>query len=71
LVNSRASFLLVAFALLTGLAGSASGTSSPVYRIDHVVDGDTIALRNGQHVRLVQIAIYYGWSRRWASSRSA
>jgi endonuclease YncB( thermonuclease family) len=27
----------------------------PVYRVDHFVDGDTIALRNGQRVRLVQI----------------
>jgi micrococcal nuclease len=27
----------------------------PVYRIDHVSDGDTVALRNGQRVRLVQI----------------
>jgi endonuclease YncB( thermonuclease family) len=26
-----------------------------VYRIDHVVDGDTVVLRSGQHVRLVQI----------------
>jgi endonuclease YncB( thermonuclease family) len=26
-----------------------------VYRVDHVIDGDTIALRTGQHVRLVQI----------------
>ena len=31
------------------------GAASPVYRVDHVVDGDTIALRNGQRVRLVQI----------------
>jgi endonuclease YncB( thermonuclease family) len=56
-------FLLVAVALLTSLTGAASGTSSPVYRIDHVVDGDTIALRNGQHVRLVQIdtpEVYFG-----------
>jgi endonuclease YncB( thermonuclease family) len=56
-------FLLVAVALLTGLTGSASGTSSPVYRIDHVVDGDTIALGNGQRVRLVQIdtpEVYFG-----------
>lgn len=30
-------------------------SAPPVYRIDHVVDGDTIALRNGQRVRLVQI----------------
>lgn len=28
---------------------------APVYRLDHVVDGDTVALRNGQRVRLVQI----------------
>jgi micrococcal nuclease len=28
---------------------------APVYRVGHVVDGDTIVLRNGQHVRLVQI----------------
>ncbi len=39
--------------LLVGIGG-ANG-ASPVYRVDHVVDGDTIALRNGQRVRLVQI----------------
>jgi endonuclease YncB( thermonuclease family) len=36
---------------------------APIYRIDHVVDGDTIALRNGQRVRLVQIdtpEVYFG-----------
>jgi endonuclease YncB( thermonuclease family) len=27
----------------------------PVYRIDHFTDGDTVVLRNGQRVRLVQI----------------
>jgi endonuclease YncB( thermonuclease family) len=32
-----------------------AGGVAPVYRVDHVVDGDTIALRNGQRVRLVQI----------------
>jgi endonuclease YncB( thermonuclease family) len=32
-----------------------AGGAPPVYRIDHVVDGDTVALRNGQRVRLVQI----------------
>jgi endonuclease YncB( thermonuclease family) len=32
-----------------------AGGAAPVYRIDHVVDGDTVALRNGQRVRLVQI----------------
>ena len=34
-----------------------------VYRIDHVTDGDTVALGNGQRVRLVQIdtpEVYFG-----------
>jgi endonuclease YncB( thermonuclease family) len=50
-----------------GLAGAATAAGAreasarreasvaPVYRIDHVVDDDTVALRNGQRVRLVQI----------------
>jgi endonuclease YncB( thermonuclease family) len=32
-----------------------AGGAPAVYRVGHVVDGDTIALRNGQRVRLVQI----------------
>jgi micrococcal nuclease len=34
-----------------------------VYRIDHVTDGNTVVLRNGQRVRLVQIdtpEVYFG-----------
>jgi endonuclease YncB( thermonuclease family) len=44
-------------AALVTLALSASNVTaaSPVYRIDHVVDGDTVALRDGRRVRLVQI----------------
>jgi len=34
---------------------SFSATQSSVYRIDHVTDGDTVVLRGGQRVRLVQI----------------
>jgi len=34
---------------------SARQVASPVYRIDHVADGDTITLSNGRRVRLVQI----------------
>jgi endonuclease YncB( thermonuclease family) len=44
-------------ALVVTLALSASNVTaaSPLYRIDHVVDGDTVALRDGRRVRLVQI----------------
>ena len=34
---------------------SASSVELATYRIDHVTDGDTVVLRNGQRVRLVQI----------------
>jgi endonuclease YncB( thermonuclease family) len=34
---------------------AATGASTSIYRIDHVTDGDTIVLRNGQRVRLIQI----------------
>jgi endonuclease YncB( thermonuclease family) len=37
------------------VAGSAGGTPGQLARIDHVADGDTIDLVNGQRVRLVQI----------------
>jgi endonuclease YncB( thermonuclease family) len=53
-------------AALVAVALSAStsvAASSPMYRIDHVVDGDTVALANGQRVRLVQIdtpEVYFG-----------
>ena len=32
-----------------------AGANPPAFRIDHVVDGDTVVLRNGARVRLVQI----------------
>jgi endonuclease YncB( thermonuclease family) len=48
--------VLLAAILVVGLATAVGADGAPlVYRIDHVVDGDTIALRNGQRVRLVQI----------------
>jgi endonuclease YncB( thermonuclease family) len=52
--------------LALGLTGSASVAAVPnTYRIDHVSDGDTVVLRNGQRVRLVQIdtpevQVYFG-----------
>jgi hypothetical protein len=46
---------LVALLLTLALSASGAVAASPVYRIDHVSDGDTVALRNGQRVRLVQI----------------
>ena len=45
------------------VAAPASATQSSTYRIDHVTDGDTVVLRNGQKVRLVQIdtpEVYFG-----------
>jgi endonuclease YncB( thermonuclease family) len=34
---------------------ASSAAQAPAFRIDHVIDGDTVELRNGQRVRLVQI----------------
>ena len=36
-------------------ASAASPAASPVFRVGRVIDGDTIELGNGQHVRIVQI----------------
>jgi endonuclease YncB( thermonuclease family) len=46
---------LIVTVLVVALFAPAAKTAAPVYRVDHVVDGDTIVLRNGQRVRLVQI----------------
>ena len=51
------------FAESLAASTSAAAPPSPVYRIDHVADGDTVDLRNGQKVRLVQIdtpEVYFG-----------
>jgi endonuclease YncB( thermonuclease family) len=45
----------VALALLVPVFSEASGSAPIVHFVDRVIDGDTIALRNGQRVRLVQI----------------
>jgi endonuclease YncB( thermonuclease family) len=53
--------VVVAFAFAVPSSGGALRPS--VFRVDHVVDGDTVALRNGQRVRLVQIdtpEVYFG-----------
>ena len=48
--------LATAVLALTLAAGvSPARANPPAFRIDHVVDGDTVVLRNGAHVRLVQI----------------
>jgi endonuclease YncB( thermonuclease family) len=54
---------LIAFLALGLTASSVVAAPAPLYRIDHVVDGDTVALRNGKRVRLVQIdtpEVYFG-----------
>jgi micrococcal nuclease len=55
----------VAAVLLTALCLAPQSTAAlpSIYRIDHVADGDTVTLRNGQRVRLVQIdtpEVYFG-----------
>lgn len=48
--------------LLLAVPAAQSGNRA-VYRIDHVADGDTVDLRTGQKVRLVQIdtpEVYFG-----------
>jgi micrococcal nuclease len=40
---------------MTGAAGAKSPSSGQGARIDHVADGDTVDLTDGQRVRLVQI----------------
>jgi endonuclease YncB( thermonuclease family) len=50
--------LCFAAVLTPGVSAAPSG-----YRVDRVIDRDTIALRNGQRVRLVQIdtpLVYFG-----------
>jgi micrococcal nuclease len=44
-------------------AARSSSAAPMIYRIDHVADGDTVDLRNGARVRLVQIdtpEVYFG-----------
>lgn len=50
----KAALVGLVLTLLGAVCAEASG-APPIYSVDHVVDGDTIALRNGQRVRLVQI----------------
>jgi micrococcal nuclease len=47
--------LIVALALLVGIKVLGNGTSAEVYRVAHVVDGDTIVLENGERVRYLGI----------------
>lgn len=46
---------VVAVLALALVSAASSAPQAIVYRIDHVTDGDTVVLRNGQKIRLVQI----------------
>jgi len=49
--------------LALSLAAPTTAAATAAYRIDHVTDGDTVVLRDGQRVRLVQIdtpEVYFG-----------
>jgi micrococcal nuclease len=66
-VSKRATIVLALAALATAAGSTALGSgkagSETVARIDHVADGDTVDLTNGQRVRLVQIdtpEVYFG-----------
>ena len=62
-MRQRTLVLVAACAAALALPASGVPRSSAVFRIDHVIDGDTVALRNGQRVRLVQIdtpEVYFG-----------
>jgi micrococcal nuclease len=55
--------LAVAATVVTIPATRAAAKPPSAYRIDHVADGDTVTLGNGQRVRLVQIdtpEVYFG-----------
>jgi endonuclease YncB( thermonuclease family) len=57
--------VIASLATLGGSAAFASGVANQttLARIDHVADGDTVALTNGRRVRLVQIdtpEVYFG-----------
>jgi micrococcal nuclease len=59
----RASLALCATIAAVVAAGASAAPPPSIYRIDHVTDGDTVVLRNGQRVRLVQIdtpEVYFG-----------
>src|SRR6476620_391149 len=47
--------LILAVALGLALLSASAAPAASVYRVARVIDGDTIELGNGQHVRLVQI----------------
>lgn len=51
----RLLLVLLVLVSVVGVAVSPASTASGVSRIDHVTDGDTVVLRTGQRVRLVQI----------------
>ncbi len=62
-VFKRSYLLMLSAAVMLALAASSADAAAPVYRIDHVIDGDTVALRDGRRVRLVQIdtpEVYFG-----------
>jgi endonuclease YncB( thermonuclease family) len=55
--------IMVALCCVLAAVGSSTAANPTAFRVDHVADGDTITLRNGQRVRLVQIdtpEVYFG-----------
>jgi micrococcal nuclease len=62
-MSPRALFTAAALVAVVVAPSAAGRSGTALYRVERVIDGDTIALRNGQHVRLVQIdtpEVYFG-----------
>jgi micrococcal nuclease len=54
-VRGLLALVVVISAAVAIAASSAASPPGQIYRIDHVADGDTVDLTNGERVRLVQI----------------
>jgi len=55
--TARRAITLVAAVVLASVSTTTTTAALPIYRVNRVIDGNTIELRNGQRVRLVQIDI--------------
>ena len=63
IISTAVVIALVAISSAAGAVATVGAAAPPVYRVDHVADGDTIDLMNGWKIRLAQIdtpEVYFG-----------